>query len=89
VRGNCGKNRVERPDPQRRVRRHADPMRHRLLRLQDNVAPNLMDPLVSLMTRKVLDQVPTAQIARQLHATASTSSRTSRNRIEAGGAESK
>jgi hypothetical protein len=48
-----------------------------------------MDTLVSPSLAKVLDQVLTAQIARQLHATASTSSRTSRSRIDAGGAESK
>jgi hypothetical protein len=38
---------------------------------------------------KVLHQPLAAQIARQLHATASTSSRTSRNRTDAGGVESK
>jgi len=57
--------------------------------LKNDVAPNLMDTLVSPSLAKVLDQVLTAQIARQLHATASTSSRTSRSRIDAGGAESK
>jgi hypothetical protein len=38
---------------------------------------------------EMLNHLLTAQIARQLHATASTSSRTSRNRIDAGGVESK
>jgi hypothetical protein len=48
-----------------------------------------MDPMVSPMLAEVPDQVLSAEIPRQFHATASTSSRTSRRRIEAGGAESK
>jgi hypothetical protein len=82
-------NRVQRPDAQRRVCGNSDPMRRWLLGLQNDVAPDLMNPLVSPMLAKVLDQALTAQIARQLHATASTSSRTRRRRIEAGGTESK
>src|SRR5208282_5074282 len=54
VRSNRRENRVQRPDPQRRVRRNSDPMRHRLLCLQNDVAPNLMDPLISPSLAKVV-----------------------------------
>lgn len=89
VRGNSSQNRIERSNAQRIVGRHRDAMVRGLLGLQDNVAANLMNPLVTPPAAEMPDERFTAQIARQLHATASTSSRTSRSRIEAGGAESK
>jgi hypothetical protein len=89
VRSNTGKNRVERADSQGIMRRNSHTVGSRLFGLQDGVAPCLMNSLVAPAIAEVFDQVLTAQTARQLHATASTSSRTSRRRIEAGGAESK
>ncbi len=60
-----------------------------MLGLQNYVAANLMDLLVPPMPYEMLHERLSTQIARQFHATASTSSRTMRNRIEAGRAESK
>ncbi len=60
-----------------------------LLGLENDVAAYLVDSSVVPMPAQMLDPILTAEIARQLHATASTSSRTNRRRIEAGGAESK
>jgi hypothetical protein len=48
-----------------------------------------MDLPVSPVLREVLYERASAQVTRQFHATASTSSRTRRRRIEAGGTESK
>jgi hypothetical protein len=48
-----------------------------------------MDLLVAPLFAKVLHQLVPAQIARQFHATARTSSRTRRSRTDVGGAESK
>jgi len=60
-----------------------------LVGFENHMAADLMHLPIIPAPAKVLQQLLTAQIARQLHATASTSSRTSRSRIEAGGAESK
>jgi len=89
VRGNGGKDRVERPDSEWIVCGNRDAMRRRLLGLQNYMTADLMDLLVSPMLREVFHERLSAQIARQFHATASTSSRIRRRRIEAGGAESK
>lgn len=64
-------------------------MRGGLLGLKNDMTANLMDSLVSPALAEVFEQVLAAQIARQFHATASTSSRTRRRRIVAGGVESK
>lgn len=69
--------------------RHRYSMRAGLRGLQNDMAANLMHPLVGLVSAEVQDQFFAAEVARQLHATASTSSRTRRSRIDAGGALSK
>ncbi len=89
MRGDGGENRIQRPYAQRRMRRNGDPMMGGLLSLQNDMAANLMKSFVFPSFAKVPDQLFPAQISRQLHATASTSSRTNRSRIEAGDAESK
>jgi hypothetical protein len=89
VRGNSREDRVQRPNSEGIVGRNSDSMRRRLSGLQNDMAPDLMHSLLSPVLAKVFDQGRTAQIARQLHATASTSSRTKRRRIEAGAGESK
>jgi hypothetical protein len=61
----------------------------RLWGLQDDVTADLMDSLVVPVFAEMSDQSLSAQISGQLHATASTSSRTRRRRMEAGGTESK
>jgi len=71
------------------MRRNGNSMMTWLFSLKNDVAANLVNPVVLPPLAKVLDEVFTAQISRQLHATASTSSRTSRSRIEAGGVASK
>jgi hypothetical protein len=60
VRSYCGENRVQRPESQRRGRRNCDPMGHWLPSLQNDVAPNLMDPFVSPAVAEVLDEFLTA-----------------------------
>jgi hypothetical protein len=89
MRSNCGKNRIECPNSQRVVRRNGDPVLRWLMGLQNDVAPDLMNLRILSTLAEMLSQIFAAQIARQLHATASTSSRTRRRRIDAGGAESK
>jgi len=71
------------------MRRNRNPVGSRLLSLQNDVTSDLMNSLVSPTLAEVLYQSFTAQVAWQFHATASTSSRTSRRRIDAGGVESK
>ncbi len=71
------------------MRWNSNAMGSRLLGLQNDVAANLMDSPVSPAFTEMPDQFFSAQIARQPHATASTSSRTRCSRMEAGGAESK
>lgn len=89
VRSNRGKDRIQRSDSQRRMRGDGDPVVRRIFGLQNNVAADLMNLGVLPMLREVFDQVLAAQVAWQPHATARTSSRTRRKRIDAGGAESK
>jgi hypothetical protein len=89
VRGNGSKDRVQRPDSKWIVRRDRDAMRRRLLGFKNDMAANLMDLPVSPVLREVLYERASAQVTRQFHATASTSSRTRRRRIEAGGTVSK
>jgi hypothetical protein len=60
-----------------------------LPRLQDDVAADLMNALILPELTEVPCEHLSAEITRQLHATASTSSRTRRKRIEAGGTVSK
>jgi len=69
--------------------RNRDSMMAWLLGLKNHMAADLMHSFVSPVLAQVLNQVLAAQVSRQLHATASTSSRTSRSRMVAGGAESK
>jgi len=87
--GNGGEDRIQRSNSQWIVCGDRDAMKRGLLGLQNDMAANLMDLLVSPVLREVLHERFSVQIARQFHATASTSSRTRRRRIEAGGAESK
>ena len=68
---------------------NGDPMMTWLFSLKNDVAADLVKAFVFPPLAEVPDEVFTAQISRQLHATASTSSRTSRSRIEAGGVASK
>jgi hypothetical protein len=56
VHSDGGENRVKSPNSRRSVFRNGDPMRGWLLSLQDNVTPNLMDPLVSPALAEVLYQ---------------------------------
>ena len=71
------------------MRRNGNSMMTWLFSLKNDVAANLVNPFIFPPLAEVLDELLSAQIARQLHATASTSSRTMRSRIDAGGAESK
>jgi hypothetical protein len=89
MRSDSGKDRIERPNSQRVVRRNGNTVGRWLRGLQNDVAPDLMNLCILPTLAEMLGQVFAAQITRQLHATASTSSRTRRRRIEAGGAESK
>src|SRR5579859_1919033 len=89
VRSDGGEDCVERSNSQWTVGGDRDAMRRGLLGLQDDMAADLMDLLISPILREVPYERLSAQIAREFHATASTSSRTRRRRIEAGGAESK
>lgn len=89
MRRNGSKNRVQRPDAQGSVGRNSHAMMPGLLSLQDDMAAHLVHALIVPMLAQVADEFFTTLIARQLHATASTSSRTMRRRIEAGGRESK
>lgn len=88
----CGdrrENRIQCSDTQRRMCRNGNSMMSRLLSLKNDVAADLVNSFVFPPLAEMLDEFLPAQIARQLHATASTSSRTSRSRIDAGGVESK
>lgn len=76
-------------NPKRIVRRNGNALMAGGTGLKNDVAADLMHLPVLPSAAEVLDQLLTAQIARQLHATASTSSRTRRSRIEAGAGESK
>lgn len=89
VRSNDRKDSIQRPDPEMRMRRNSNTMGSWLLSLQNNVTADLVNSLVSPALAEVLDQLFSAQIAWQFHATASTSSRTRCKRMEAGGTESK
>ena len=61
----------------------------RLFGLQNHVTAYLMDALLVPALFQVARQRFAVQIAQQLYATARTSSRTMRRRMEAGGTESK
>lgn len=89
LRGDCRYDTVQRADSQRIVCRDRDTMRCRRFGLQNDVTAHLMDSSVSPNFAKAPNQGFSAQIARELHATAMTSSRTSRKRMDVGGAESK
>ena len=89
VAGNAGENRVQRSNPERRMLWNRDAVEQGLLGLQDDVAANLMDFDIIPAFREMLGQLFSAQIAWELHATASTSSRIRRRRMEAGAVESK
>ena len=69
--------------------RNGNPMMAWLFRLQNDVTADLVNSLIFPPPAEVADKFFSAQIPRQFHATASTSSRTNLSRIEAGGAESK
>ena len=87
--GNGRKDRVQGSDSKRIVCWYGYSVGRWLLGLQDHVAPNLIDLPVFPVFAEMPNRFFSAQIARQFHATASTSSRTNRNRIVAGDAESK
>ena len=89
VGGDGSEDRVQSPDPERRMRGNGDAVGSRSLGLKDDVATYLVDFFVSPRPAEVLDEIFTAQVARQLHATARTSSRSRRRRMEAGAVESK
>jgi hypothetical protein len=57
VRGNGGKNRIQRSNSEGIMSRDGDPVRRRLLGLQDDVVANLVDTLVSPELTEVPDQV--------------------------------
>jgi len=73
--GDAGKNPVQSSDSEGIVRRNCDAVGRGMLGLKDDVAANLMDFQVIPALAEVLDQFFSAQIAWELHATASTSSR--------------
>jgi len=89
VRRNGCEYRIQRSNPKGMMFRNGNALRTGLTGLKDDMAANLVHLPVLPAAAEVLHQLLTAQIARQLHATASTSSRTRRKRIESGGAESK
>ena len=87
--GNGGEDSVQRAHPKRMMLRNGNAMMTGLTGLKNEVAGDLMDLPVLSAAAKVPHQLFPAQIARQFHATANTSSRTRRSRIDAGGTESK
>ena len=89
VGGDGSEDRVQSPDPERRMRGNGDAVGSRSLGLKDDVSADLVDSLVVPKLAEVLDQGLAAQIAWEFHAIASTSSRTRCRRMEAGAAESK
>lgn len=73
--GDAGKNPVQSSDSEGSVRGNRDAVGRRMLSLKDDVAAYLMDFQVIPALAEVLDQFISTQIAWELHATASTSSR--------------
>jgi hypothetical protein len=70
-----GKNPIQSPDSEGRVLGNRDAVGCWLLGLENDVAAYLMDFLVFPVLAEVLDQIFSAQIAWEFHATATTSSR--------------
>jgi hypothetical protein len=73
--GDCGKDGVQSSDSERIVRRNCDTVGCGMLGLKDDVTAHLMDFKVFPALAEVLDQFFSAEIAWELHTTASTSSR--------------
>ena len=89
MRGNCRKDCVEGTNPQGVVGRDGYTMVAWRLSFEDDVAADLMDFHIVPALAEVRDEYLSAQVAREFHATATTSSRVRCKRMEAGGAESK
>ncbi len=75
---------IERPDPKRTVIRNCQTVMARCVSFENDVAAFLIDPPVAVMFAEELDQLGTAQVTRQFHATAKSSSRTRCSRTVAG-----
>jgi hypothetical protein len=72
---NIGKNPIQSPDSEGLVLWDSDAVGRRMLGLKNDVTANLMDFQIFPALADVFDQVCSAQIAWEFHATASTSSR--------------
>lgn len=74
--GNRRQNGRQRADAQRRVGRYDDALARRLIGFERRMAADLMNLAVAPMTAEVPDETLSGEIARQLHPTATNSSRT-------------
>ncbi len=75
MRSNCGQDRVQGSNSERRMRGHGDSVRRGYLGLKNNVAADLVDSQVVPSLAKMLYEILTAQVAREFQAIATTSSR--------------
>ena len=75
---------VESTDAQRVVVGNRQPVMTRGIRFQNHMAAFLIDPAVAVMFAEQLDLLRAAQIAREFHAPARSSSRTRCSRTAAG-----
>jgi hypothetical protein len=82
--GHSAENRIERSDPERRMRRYSDSMNGWIGGLEYDMAPLLMNSVVSPSPAKAFSQFRATQIAWCLHTGASTSSRTRCKRTRSG-----
>ena len=89
MRGDGGNDRIQRSDAEWVVSGNGDAVVGWCFGLQNDVAADLMDALVLPALFKVACERFAVKIAWQLHATARTSSRTRRSRMEAGASASK
>ena len=71
-------------DAQRIVIRNRQPMRARGIRLKNHMAALLIHAMITIMFAEQFDQLSAAQVTRQFHPHASSSSRTRCKRTAAG-----
>lgn len=77
-------DRIQRSDPQRTVIGDGNAVLARAIRFENNVASFLIHAAIAVVLSEQFDQLRLAEITRQLHATAITSSRTRCRRMTEG-----
>ena len=87
--GNAPQNAVERADAHRSVSWNSDAVRSWILRLQNDVAAYLVDLQISPTLAERSGEIMAAQVTREFHRRASTSSRTRCKRMPVGFGRSK